>query len=42
MPPMPRRLREELEAATSVVQLNSSTTHDFVRVLFEDIIQYTL
>jgi len=42
LPPLPRQLRDELEAAKSVVQLTSSTTHRFVRVLYEDVTQYTL
>jgi len=42
MPALPCQLEEDLESAKSVVQLSSSTTHRFVRVLYEDMLQYTL
>ncbi len=42
LPTISQQLRGELERAETIVDISASTLHRFVRLLYEDIIQYTL
>jgi len=42
LPQIPQLLHNELRGAKSIVDASSSALHKFVRVLFDDMSQYTL
>lgn len=42
LPLMPHSVTQELQAAKSVVSLPSSVYHQVIRILFDDMIQYTM
>jgi hypothetical protein len=40
LPPIPRRIHADLVAAKSIIEVNLTTQHLLIRVLYEDMIQY--